>query len=66
MSGRPMDARARLRLQRRLATALLLIGAGLMAMMITTEGEPGLLPLLLVLVGGGWWVVAYVRGRGLR
>ena len=34
------------------ASALLLaIGVGLVAMMVTTEGEPGALPLGLVLVG---------------
>ena len=36
---------------------LLAIGLGLLAMMVTTEGEPGALPLALVLFGGaGLWL----------
>ena len=41
-----------------IASALLLVaGLGLLAMMVSTEGEPGALPLALVLVGGvGLWL----------
>jgi hypothetical protein len=42
------------------------IGLALMAVQIYAESEPGALPLLLVLVGFGWYVVARVRRRPRR
>ena len=39
------------------------IGAVLLAYMVYAEGEPGLLPLVLVMGGLAWYVVARVRSR---
>jgi hypothetical protein len=41
-----------------LASAIFLIGLALMIFMITTESEPGALPLLLVVIGIGWLLIA--------
>jgi MYXO-CTERM domain-containing protein len=46
-----------------LPVALLVVGLLLMVLMISTESEPGALPLLLVLVGAGWLVASRVRRR---
>lgn len=50
MAARP-DTPARLRIARACAATVLAIGVALLVLMVTTEGEPGLLPLVLV-VGG--------------
>ena len=42
------------------------VGVLLLAMMVTVEGEPGLLPLLLVLAGSTGYAVAAVRERRRR
>ena len=42
------------------AATLLAVGAVLLAFMVTVEGEPGALPLGLMLLGGGW--LAALRG----
>ena len=65
MSG-ARDPRARARLHTVIAAAILAIGLALVTMMIVVESEPGALPLALVLVGGTWLVVAWLRGRRAR
>lgn len=45
--------------QRTLSTWIAAIGLALVVMMITTEGEPGALPLGLLLLGA----IGYVTGR---
>ena len=48
---------ARRNYPRIIAAVLLVLGLALVAMMVTTEGEPGALPLALVLLGGsGLWI----------
>ena len=47
----------------RLAWTVLLIGAALLAFMVTVEGEPGALPLGMLVVGIAWLVVLRLRGR---
>jgi len=42
------------RMQTWLAAVTLAVGLMLLAFMVVVEDEPGALPLLLVLVGGGW------------
>ena len=39
------------------------IGLGLLGYMVATEGEPGGIPLLLIVVGVGWFAVARFRDR---
>ncbi|WP_448316693.1 hypothetical protein [Streptomyces sp. CO7] len=43
--------------------AIGLIGLALMMFMIVTEGEPGALPLALVVLGGAWFVLTRLKGR---
>ena len=45
------------------ALVVLAIGLALLVLMVTTEGEPGALPLLLVVLGGGGYLVARARNR---
>jgi hypothetical protein len=42
---------------------VLAIGLALLAFMVTVEGEPGALPLLLITVGGIWYGLARRRSR---
>ncbi len=46
-----------------LSILLILIGAILAVAMITTESEPGALPLLLVLLGMGWFAISLFRAN---
>lgn len=57
------NAGSKLKLHARLSMAILVIGLVLMIFMITTESEPGALPLLLVVVGTGWHLVTRARIR---
>ncbi len=52
-----------IRLQWWISTFTLVLGAALMAFMVIAEGEPGLIPLLLVAAGGSGLVIARVRRR---
>ena len=47
----------------RLSLLIVLIGAALMAGKIYADSEPGLIPLLLVASGMGWYFVTRVRRR---
>lgn len=51
------------RLQSWLALGLTSIGLVLVAFMVVTEDEPGALPLLLVLLGIGWFALTRWRAR---
>lgn len=51
--------------QKIVSVGVLAIGVALLAFCIYFEGEPGALPLLLVLVGSGWNVVTRWRIRKL-
>lgn len=57
MRRHPMDV------QKWIAGGVLAMGLVLLGYMVTVEGEPGALPLGLVLVGGIWLAVAWRRGR---
>lgn len=59
MSATP--APARLRIARAIAAATLAVGGLLLGLMVTYEGEPGLLPLVLVLGGAVALGVAQAR-----
>ena len=48
----------------RLAAALLALGLLLLGYMVAVEGEPGAVPLLLVIAGGAG--LAFARGRQRR
>lgn len=46
-----------------ISLAVAALGLALLAMMVTTEGEPGALPLGLAAAGGIGYGVAWLRGR---
>lgn len=48
---------------RKLSLSITAIGVALLAYMIPVEGEPGLIPLLLILLGLGWYFVARAQTR---
>ncbi len=54
-------ARRKLKMHSRLSVLTIVIGVVLMIFMISTESEPGALPLLLILLGSGWHLIT--RGR---
>jgi len=55
--------KATARVHASLAVLPLVLGAVLLAYMITVEGEMGAVPLLLLAAGAGWLYVARVRRR---
>lgn len=60
------DAGRKLKVQMRLSVIIIVIGLALMIFMITTEDEPGALPLLLIVLGTGWHLVTRARIRSHR
>lgn len=60
-----MTTPGKLRVHRTLSISVLLIGLVLMILMITIEDEPGAIPLLLIVIGAGWYFVTRTRLRSL-
>lgn len=56
-----MNTPARLKMQKRLSILTIAIGFVLMAAKIYADSEPGAIPLLLVVLGVGWYFVRRVR-----
>ena len=54
------------KVQKTVSAAIGAIGLALMIMMITTEGEPGALPLGLILIGAIGYVTGRMRERSPR
>lgn len=52
-----------MKLKTQKTASLLILGIGLVLLvyMVTVEGEPGALPLLLILLGGGWYAITRLR-----
>ncbi|MDQ2701349.1 MAG: hypothetical protein M3Y70_00725 [Pseudomonadota bacterium] len=50
-------------MQTRIAAAVTAIGVALLVYMVVVEGEPGALPLALVLGGTAWFFIARHRAR---
>ena len=46
-----------------LSVLTILIGVALLIYMVTVEDEPGAVPLLLIVVGSGWYLVTRNRFR---
>lgn len=57
------DTRRKLMMHTRLSMVILAVGLVLMVFMIRTESEPGALPLLLIVVGTGWYLATRARIR---
>ncbi|MAO66181.1 MAG: hypothetical protein CL666_14395 [Balneola sp.] len=53
----------KLRIHRLLSLLTLFIGLALVTFMIVSEGEPGALPLALILVGTGWYLFSRSKLR---
>jgi len=54
------------KVQKTLSAVIGVIGLALLVMMITTEGEPGALPLGLILIGAIGYVTGRMRERSSR
>ena len=46
-----------------LSALTILLGAVLLIYMVTVESEPGAIPLLLIVVGTGWYFITRARAR---
>jgi hypothetical protein len=57
------EASRRLKIHGLLSVATFVVGVVLLVYMIVVEDEPGALPLLLVAIGIGWFVVTRLRIR---
>ena len=51
------------KIQKTASLVVAALGVALLGMMVTTEGEPGALPLGLVLAGVAGYATALLRGR---
>ncbi len=67
-ASRPIDQRSLriLRIHFILSSLLIVIGAILLAFMVTVESEPGAIPLLILLIGIGWSLITNFRMRSTR
>ena len=61
-----MDTLEKLKVQKILSALTVAIGLALMSGKIYADSEPGAIPLLLVVLGTGWYLVARVRTRSRR
>lgn len=59
----PMKAIKKLKLQKIISIIIFVIGAMLMIYMIIVESEPGAIPLLLIVVGTGWYFISRSRTK---
>jgi hypothetical protein len=51
-------------MQKWVAGTVLALGLALLGYMVAFEGEPGLLPLVLVAIGGVWLALAWRKAQG--
>ncbi len=58
-----MEKPESLRLHKIISILTIVIGVVLMIYMISVESEPGAIPLLLILLGAGWYLVTRVRSQ---
>ena len=61
-----MDTPEKPKVQRILSALTVAVGFVLVSGKIYADGEPGAIPLLLVVLGAGWYLVARVRARPRR
>ena len=62
----PMETYMQPKVQKTVSAVLGAIGLALLVMMITTEGEPGALPLGLILIGAIGYITGRMRERSFR
>ena len=61
-----MDALERLRVQKMLSALTVAVGLVLVAGKVYADSEPGAIPILLVVLGAGWYLVVRSRTRSRR
>lgn len=61
MKGNAKSKRGGRMIHRLSSILLTTIGVALLGYMILVEGEPGFIPLLLIVAGVGWYLVARAR-----
>ena len=61
-----MDTLEKLKVQNILSGLTVAIGSVLVSGEIYADSEPGAIPILLVVLGTGWYLVARVRTRSRR
>ncbi len=61
-----MDTPQKLKVQRILSALTVAVGFVLVSGKVYADGEPGAIPLLLVVLGAGWHLAARVRDRPRR
>ncbi|HYE95295.1 MAG TPA: hypothetical protein VD962_03740 [Rubricoccaceae bacterium] len=60
------NTRQKLKVHAILSATLTVAGAILLVYMITVESEPGAIPLLLIVLGVGWYLLTRARMRSQR
>jgi hypothetical protein len=65
-NDRPIEAGSNRKVQLVASALTVVLGVILLVYMVTVEDEPGAIPLLLILVGGGWYLTTRSRIRSLR
>jgi hypothetical protein len=61
-----MNTGEKLRVHKMLSAITIVIGLVLLIYMIIVESEPGAIPLLLVVLGTGWYFITRARTRSHR
>ncbi len=61
-----MDTLEKLKLHKVLSTLSVVVGLVLMAGKIYADSEPGAIPMLLVVLGAGWYLLTRARTRPRR
>ncbi len=61
-----MDAPEKLKVQKMLSALIVAVGLVLMAGKVHADSEPGAIPILLVVLGTGWYLLARTRTRSRR
>lgn len=58
-----MNTLEKLKLYKLLSVLTIVIGTVLLIYMIVVESEPGALPLLMIIIGTGWYFITRTRIR---
>ena len=61
-----MDTLGKLKAQKVLSALTVVIGLVLMSGKVYADSEPGAIPILLVVLGTGWYLLARARTRSRR
>ncbi|MFO7798245.1 hypothetical protein [Rhodohalobacter sp.] len=56
----------KLKLQKIFSIAIIIMGISLLSYMVVVEDEPGAIPLLMVVMGTGWYFITRSRIKSLH